>query len=97
MRIFLPSSELVHHEVRRTVCARCRDRRPGCERRCPVFLQLPRLVREAELLDPMIADRREVLLRHVRELCRASHADGRSPLRRHARRLVDAVVDLVDR
>src|SRR5688500_7818520 len=74
-----PSLDLLRHEMRRHVCARCRWRprhadgvgpevvRP-CEESCPVFLHLPRLRRVAVLTDPMLRDRADALRRAIRSI-----------------------------
>jgi hypothetical protein len=82
-----PSLDVLRHEMRRHVCARCRWRprhtggvgpevvRP-CEESCPVFLHLPRLRRVAVLTDPMLRDRADALRRAIGSVCESPPRDA---------------------
>ncbi len=74
-----PSLELLHHEIRRRVCAHCYRRPPHseslgpevvrpCELTCPVFVHLPMLRKTAVLLDPMLGSRREAMKHRIAEV-----------------------------
>jgi hypothetical protein len=70
-----PSLEQLRQDVRSRICRNC-PLRPGeagessriisrtprrCEAQCPLFEELPSLARRAELVDPMICSREQVL------------------------------------
>ena len=74
-----PSLDLLHHEIRRRVCAHCYRRPPhseslgpevvrSCELTCPVFVHLPMLRKTAMLLDPMLGSRREAMKHRIAEV-----------------------------
>ena len=80
-----PSLELLRHELRRRVCARCRWRPRhseavgpevvrSCELDCPVFVHLPRLRNAAALTDPMLRSRELAMEGLIDQLCHSPPA-----------------------
>jgi hypothetical protein len=105
----IPSLELLRHEMRGRVCARCHGWplfseslgpevvRP-CELTCPVFVQLPGLRRIAALTDPMLRSPAEALRHRIDRTRRAGHsaAAADNPLRRYGKQIVRVILDVMD-
>ena len=95
-------------QIRAHVCSKC-PRRPcefrddtaaiawRCQRACPIFQMLPNLVERAELLDPMLCSREQVLQRELKDAGRAEPSRIRATLlKRNAADVAHIVGDLVE-
>ena len=78
-------------QIRAHVCSKC-PRRPWefredtaavawrCQRACPIFQMLPHLVERAELLDPMLCSREQVLRHELEDAGRSEASRTRATL-----------------
>ena len=99
------SLEVLQHEIRRRICARC-YRRPThsdmlgpeavrfCQETCPVFVHLPMLRNFAIQLDPMLVSSPEALRNRINDICWDQGA-AESPLSRYRDQIIAAVVACV--
>lgn len=83
-----PSSQAIQERLRLMVCSSCPWAGPKgvalgpqvprtCEKKCPLFQQLPRLRQTAALLDPLLRSRHVVLLNSIGEIARQAGAKAR--------------------
>ena len=96
-------------QVRARICSKC-PRRPWdigddtatvawrCQRSCPIFQMLPHLVERAELLDPMLCSREQILRSELEEAGRSETSRIRATLlNRNASEVAQIVTGLVDK
>ena len=107
--ISLPTLDLMTHEIRQQICARCNWRKPVdrrgdaevvrvCERECPIFVHRRSLVQVIRLADPMITSRQRVLALYLDRLESAESLPRlhRQILRKHRAALAEIVHRLAD-
>jgi len=95
-------------QIRAHICSKC-PRQPWefrddtaavawrCQRACPIFQMLPHLVDRAELLDPMLCSREQLLRHELEEAGRSEASRIRSTLLNHnAADVAHIVADLAE-
>ena len=100
-----PTLRALQTQLRQSICRRCAnaprasrslgpDVPRSCEKRCPLFGQLPRLKRTAELLDPTLRCRRLELEHLITQLAAQDPKAATSPLVRYRKRIAAAIDSL---